>query len=58
MAQSGEPLVHGHLGDSNVKITGKFKGWCDYKDGDLVNVGFTKCHFFDKETTNAIRLEA
>ena len=51
-------LVHGHLGDSSVKITGKFKGWCDYKDGDYVDVGFTKCHFFDKETTNAIRLEA
>ena len=51
-------LVHGHLGDSSVKITGKFKGWCEYKAGDLVDVGFTKCHFFDKETTNAIRPEA
>ncbi|MCR4793362.1 MAG: sn-glycerol-3-phosphate ABC transporter ATP-binding protein UgpC [Lachnospiraceae bacterium] len=51
-------LVHGRLGDSTVKITGKFKGWCDYKDGDYVDVGFTKCHFFDKETTNAIRPEA
>jgi len=51
-------LVHGHLGDSPVKITGKFKGWCEYKEGDHVNVEFTKCHFFDKETTNAIRAEA
>ncbi len=51
-------LVHGHLRDSSVKITGKFKGWCDYKAGDHVNVEFTKCHFFDKETTNAIRAEA
>ncbi len=51
-------LVHGHLGDSSVKITGKFKGWCEYKTGDHVNVEFTKCHFFDKETTNAIRAEA
>ena len=51
-------LVHGHLGDSSVKITGKFKGWCEYKEGDHVNVEFTKCHFFDKETTNAIRAEA
>ena len=52
------PLVHGHLGESGVKITGKFKGWCEYKAGDAVDVGFTKCHFFDKETTNAIRPEA
>jgi len=50
-------LVHGHIGDSSVKVTGKFKGWCDYKTGDTVGIGFTKCHFFDKETTNAITLE-
>ena len=50
-------LVHGHIGDSSVKVTGKFKGWCDYKPGDTVGICFTKCHFFDKETTNAITLE-
>ncbi|MBQ4001355.1 MAG: ATP-binding cassette domain-containing protein [Lachnospiraceae bacterium] len=50
-------LVHGHLADGE-KITGKFRGWCDYKVGDTVLVGFDRRHFFDKETTNAIRKEA
>ena len=50
-------LVHGHLLDGD-KITGKFRGWCDYKVGDSVRVRFTRRHFFDKETTNAIRKEA
>jgi multiple sugar transport system ATP-binding protein len=50
-------LVHGHLLDG-AKITGKFRGWCDYKVGDSVLVRFTRRHFFDKETTNAIRKEA
>ena len=35
-------------------MTGKFKGWCDYKPGDGLYVRFVKRHFFDKETTNAI----
>ncbi len=50
-------LVHGHLADGS-KITGKFRGWCDYKVGDSIGVRFTRRHFFDKETTNAIRKEA
>jgi len=51
-------LVHGRLkaaDGSHPTITCKFKGWCDYKAGDQVSVSFTKMHFFDKETTNAIR---
>lgn len=48
-------LVHGHVGNSSVRMTGKFKGWCDYKPGDGLSVRFVKRHFFDKETTNAIR---
>ena len=51
-------LVHGHLGNSNKpsdKITAKLRGWCDHKAGDTVNLHFTRMHFFDKETTNAIR---
>ncbi|MBQ6132572.1 MAG: sn-glycerol-3-phosphate ABC transporter ATP-binding protein UgpC [Lachnospiraceae bacterium] len=47
-------LVHGHVGNSSVRMTGKFKGWCDYKPGDGLYVRFVKRHFFDKETTNAI----
>ena len=50
-------LVHGRLA-ANGKgpaITCKFKGWCDYKAGDQVGVSFEKRHFFDKDTTNAIR---
>ena len=48
-------LVHGYLGGNAQTITCKLRGWCDYKRGDQVNVQFVKRHFFDKETTNAIR---
>ena len=46
-------LVNGTLGKH--KITCKFREWCNYKVGDTVNVSFRKNHFFDEETTNAIR---
>ena len=51
-------LVYGRLcGEhaADAAITCKLRGWCDYKAGDTVNVLFEKRHFFDKETTNAIR---
>ena len=51
-------LVHGHLGSAksaDAKITAKLRGWCNYKAGDVAEVSFTRKHFFDKETTNAIR---
>ena len=51
-------LVHGHLGLSKKaedKITCKLKGWTNYKPDDMIKVSFVKKHFFDKETTNAIR---
>jgi len=50
-------LVHGRLTDGRNQqpITCKLRGWCDYKAGDHVQVQFVKRHFFDKETTNAIR---
>ena len=53
-------LVHGHLGaeGKGEHITCKLAGWCDYKPGDVVGISITKKHFFDKETTNAIRMEA
>ncbi len=50
-------LVHGHIDGSKAasdKITAKLRGWCDYTDGDIVKLGFTRKHFFDKETTQAI----
>ena len=53
-------LVHGHIGNSTKsedKITCKLRGWCDYKPNDYVKVSFVRKHFFDKETTNAIRGE-
>ena len=53
-------LVHGHIGQSDSpgdKISAKLRGWCSYKHGDTVNISFTRKHFFDKETTNAIRKE-
>ena len=53
-------LVHGHLGadGKGQRITCKLAGWCDYKPDDVVGISITKKHFFDKETTNAIRMEA
>lgn len=47
-------LVSGTLGKH--RITCKFRQWCTYNAGDTVNVSFQKKHFFDKDTTNAIRL--
>ncbi len=51
-------LVHGRLGadGSGPKITCKLHGWCNYKAGDVVSIKITRKHFFDKETTNAIRV--
>ena len=46
-------LIHGHLGGH--KATAKFREWSTYKQGDVVGVSFDRVHFFDKETTNAIR---
>lgn len=53
-------LVHGHVGreGQGERITCKLNGWCDYKADDVVSISITKKHFFDKETTNAIRMEA
>ena len=46
-------LVHGSIGGH--KATAKFREWSNYKLGDEVSVSFNHMHFFDKETTNAIR---
>ena len=53
-------LVHGHIGRDGKgdKITCKLSGWCNYKPGDIASISVTRKHFFDKETTNAIRGEA
>jgi len=48
-------LVHGTIAGSHAAITCKLRGWCDYRRGDSVGISFVKCHYFDKETTNAIR---
>lgn len=45
-------LVNGVVGKN--KITCKFREWSNFKPGDTVNVSFTRKHFFDKDTTNAI----
>ncbi len=45
-------LVNGVAGKH--KITCKFREWSNFKPGDSVNVSFTRKHFFDKETTEAI----
>lgn len=46
-------LVNGLAGGH--KITCKFREWCTYKKGDAIDISFGKKHFFDKDTTNAIR---
>lgn len=46
-------LVNGFAGKH--KITCKFRKWCSFKAGDEVMVSFSRKHFFNKETTNAIR---
>ena len=46
-------LIHGTL--SGHKITAKFREWCNYKYGEEISVSFDRMHFFDKQTTNAIR---
>ncbi|MCD8129997.1 MAG: sn-glycerol-3-phosphate ABC transporter ATP-binding protein UgpC [Lachnospiraceae bacterium] len=51
-------LLHGHIGDAtsaDLKITAKLKGWKNYRRNDIVSLAFSRKHFFDKETTNAIR---
>ncbi|MBQ6221161.1 MAG: sn-glycerol-3-phosphate ABC transporter ATP-binding protein UgpC [Solobacterium sp.] len=49
-------LVHGYIGgNTGVKVTAKLKGWTDYKADDTVSFTFDRKHFFDKETTEAIR---
>ena len=53
-------LVHGHIGAAAApdrKIAAKLKGWAEYKAGDDLRVSFTRKHFFDAETTDAIRKE-
>lgn len=47
-------LVNGSVGSR--KITCKFRDWCNFRQGDTVGVSFTKKHFFDKDTTDAISL--
>ena len=46
-------LVHGTVGGH--KIIAKVRDWCTYKPKDQAKFFFDRVHFFDKETTNAIR---
>ncbi len=48
-------LVYGSIGNTGVKVTAKLKGWQNYKVGDTASFSIIRKHFFDKETTNAIR---
>lgn len=48
-------LVYGSLGSTGVKVTAKIKGWKNYKVGDTAGFSVARKHFFDKETTKAIR---
>ena len=46
-------LVHGTLGGRTM--TAKLREWSSYTKGEVIGIRFGKKHFFDKETTNAIR---
>ena len=48
-------LVHGYVAGTKIRVSAKLKGWADYKNGDGAKFTFNRKHFFDKETTNAIR---
>jgi multiple sugar transport system ATP-binding protein len=51
-------LVHGYInGNHSLSITAKLRGWKDYQNGDGVRLKIMRKHFFDPETTNAIRKE-
>ncbi len=47
-------LVYGNVGKK--RIVCKFMDWCEYRTGDMIDVGFRaeKLHFFDPDTTGAI----
>lgn len=49
-------LVHGTVGNG-AHLVAKLRGWAEYKNGDITGMQFGRKHFFDKETTNAIRKE-
>jgi multiple sugar transport system ATP-binding protein len=46
-------LVHGTL--AGHKVSAKLREWSSYSKGEKVGVAFAKKHFFDKESTNAIK---
>ncbi len=50
-------LVHGHLGSAGEgeRITCKLPGWRTFKSSEVISLDIKKQHFFDKETTMAIR---
>ena len=51
-------LVHGQMGSlKGARVTAKLRGWSSFASGDLARVRMNKMHFFDKETTKAIRGE-
>ena len=51
-------LVHGYIGGQrSLPITAKLRGWKDYHNGDGVRLKIIRKHFFDAETTEAIRKE-
>ena len=46
-------LVHGTL--NGHKVTAKLREWSNFSYGEELGIAFNRKHFFDKETTNAIR---
>ena len=46
-------LVHGTI--NGHKFTAKLRQWCNFNYGEEIGLVFTRKHFFDKDTTNAIR---
>ena len=50
-------LVHGMLGAESAHVVAKLRGWKNYRNGDTAGLRFGRKHFFDRDTTNAIRKE-
>ena len=58
--QGMNTLVYGNINgasESEFRLVAKLKGWMNYNANEVISLTFGKKHFFDAETTSAIREE-
>ena len=56
-APVGDLITKFTVSEEGVRVSAKLRGWTNYQNGDQVQVQFKRKHFFDTETTKAIRKE-